>query len=109
MNNKKSTGSIVFWMEPLFPPKRGDAVGKTKVGKGTKVMMVTDGNGLPLSIHIASAQPHEIRLPTLWQTKNTTEDPHCRPCLRQSGFSKEPAKTWHPILHSYPKKSKKQV
>ena len=62
MNNKKSTGSIVFWMEPLFPPKRGDAVGKTKVGKGTKVMMVTDGDGLPLSIHIASAQPHEIRL-----------------------------------------------
>lgn len=62
MNNKKSTGSFVFWTEPLFLLKKGDAVGKTKVGKGTKVMMVSDGNGLPLSIHIASAQPHEIRL-----------------------------------------------
>jgi len=37
-------------------------VGKTKRGKGTKLMAVADGNGLPISIHTASASPHEVRL-----------------------------------------------
>jgi transposase len=37
-------------------------VGKTKRGKGSKLMAVADGNGLPLSVHAASASPHEVRL-----------------------------------------------
>ena len=40
--------------------KRGCGVGKTKRGKGTKLMAVADGNGFPLSVHAASATPHEI-------------------------------------------------
>ncbi len=42
--------------------KRGDKVGATRRGKGTKVMAVADGNGLPVAIHIASASPHEVTL-----------------------------------------------
>lgn len=42
--------------------KRGFAVGKTKRGKGTKIMAVADRNGLPVAIHIASASPHEVTL-----------------------------------------------
>jgi transposase len=42
--------------------KRGDAIGKTKVGKGSKVMVVADGQGLPIGLHVASAQPHESQL-----------------------------------------------
>lgn len=42
--------------------KGGDAVGRTKVGKGSKVMVVVDGNGLPIGLHVASAQPHELTL-----------------------------------------------
>jgi len=37
-------------------------VGKTKRGKGTKVMAVTDAGGVVLSVSIESATPHEITL-----------------------------------------------
>jgi transposase len=42
--------------------KRGDQVGKTKRGKGTKIMVLTDGNGLPIATATASASPHEVTL-----------------------------------------------
>ena len=42
--------------------KRGEKVGKTKRGKGTKIMVLTDGHGLPLGIDTASASPHEVTL-----------------------------------------------
>jgi transposase len=42
--------------------KGGRAVGKTKRGKGTKVMAVADRSGLPIAIHIESASPHEVTL-----------------------------------------------
>ncbi|GAB3200660.1 IS5 family transposase [Pontibacter aydingkolensis] len=37
-------------------------MGKTKRGKGTKLMAVTDAAGLVLSVSIASASPHEVGL-----------------------------------------------
>jgi transposase len=39
-------------------------VGKTKRGKGTKIMAVADRHGLPVSICIESARPHEVKLAT---------------------------------------------
>jgi len=42
--------------------KRGDGVGKTKRGKGTKIMGLTDGFGLPIAIDTTSASPHEVTL-----------------------------------------------
>ena len=42
--------------------KRGSGVGKTKRGKGTKLMAVADGAGIPIAIHTTSASPHEITL-----------------------------------------------
>src|SRR5690606_2361577 len=42
--------------------KRGNGIGKTKVGKGTKVMIVSDGNGVPIGLYLDSAHHHEIRL-----------------------------------------------
>ena len=42
--------------------KRGLHVGKTKRGKGTKIMAIADGNGLPLALCTASASPAEVRL-----------------------------------------------
>jgi Transposase DDE domain len=38
---------------------RGTGVGKTKVGKGSQVMVVADGQGLPIGWPVASARPHE--------------------------------------------------
>ena len=37
-------------------------MGKTKRGKGTKLMAVADGSGLPLAVYAASAGPHEVSL-----------------------------------------------
>lgn len=42
--------------------KRGSAVGTTKRGKGSKIMAVTDGHGVPIAVHLASASPHETQL-----------------------------------------------
>ena len=42
--------------------KRGLDIGKTKRGKGTKIMAIADRHGLPVAIGIASASPHEVTL-----------------------------------------------
>ena len=42
--------------------KRGLCVGKTKRGKGTKIMAVADGHGLPLAVCTDSASPAEVKL-----------------------------------------------
>jgi transposase len=44
-------------------------VGKTKCGKGTKVMDVVDGHGTPIAVYVASASESEVNLiePTLDQ------------------------------------------
>src|SRR5918999_362178 len=42
--------------------KGGRRVGKTKRGKGTKVMAMADRAGLPLAVHIEAASPHEVTL-----------------------------------------------
>jgi transposase len=47
----------------IFPSKkRGKKVGKTKRGKGTKIMVLIDAEGLPLGVDTASASPHEVNL-----------------------------------------------
>jgi hypothetical protein len=42
--------------------KGGSGVGKTKRGKGTKIMAIADRHGLPIEISVASASPHETKL-----------------------------------------------
>ena len=42
--------------------KRGRQVGKTKRGKGTKIMGIPDGYGLPLALRTESASPAEVKL-----------------------------------------------
>ena len=37
-------------------------MGKTKRGKGTKIMGIADGNGLPLALRTESASPAEVKL-----------------------------------------------
>jgi transposase len=49
-------------MAVLLQPRRGAKVGKTKRGKGTKIMAVADCNGLPVAVSVESATPHEVKL-----------------------------------------------
>jgi transposase len=51
-------------------------VGKTKRGKGTKIMAVADRSGLPIAISIGSASPHEVTLvETTLEARFTDEQP----------------------------------
>jgi transposase len=55
--------SITFLDGSFAPAKRGgEHVGVTKKGKGTKWMLVVDGNGLPLGFHLESANVAEVKL-----------------------------------------------
>ncbi|GIK19641.1 MAG: IS5 family transposase [Leptolyngbya sp. PLA2] len=40
----------------------GDGIGRTKAGKGVKIMVLVDARGLPVAVDTASASPHETRL-----------------------------------------------
>jgi len=42
--------------------KGGEEIGPAKVGKGTKRMLVVDGNGIPLVLLIARASRAEVKL-----------------------------------------------
>lgn len=53
---------MFYGWELCSSKKRGDAVGKTKRGKGTKWMVVVDGEGVPLGNHLDSASPAEVTL-----------------------------------------------
>ncbi len=58
--------------------KRGDDVGATRRGKGTKVMAIAAGTGLPVAIHAASTTSlHEVALveETISQCFVTDENP----------------------------------
>ena len=42
--------------------KGGTCVGKTKCGKGTKLVAITEKSGRPVSVLISNASCHEVRL-----------------------------------------------
>src|SRR5262249_3049308 len=51
---------LVGWFAPA--KKGSEQVGLTRKGKGTKWMLVVDGNGLPLGFHLDGANRAEVRL-----------------------------------------------
>src|SRR5262250_2974453 len=42
--------------------KGGDGVGRTLIGKGSKLMAIADSHGLPIALWVTSASPHEQKL-----------------------------------------------
>lgn len=52
----------VYRRELCTGKKRGLAVGKTKRGKGTKIMAIADASGFPVAACVESASPHEVTL-----------------------------------------------
>ena len=64
-NGQKSLaelGGSIFRWQLCFCQKGGAAVGKTKRGKGSKWMVVVDGEGVPLGGTVTSASPAEVTL-----------------------------------------------
>ena len=56
------SGGMLHRRDFRFGEKRGRQVGKTKRGKGTKIMAIVDGNGLPIAGRTESASPAEVTL-----------------------------------------------
>jgi len=54
------------FIDGSFAPskKGGSKIGQTKRGKGSKIMAVADRHGLPVSICVETATPHEVKLAT---------------------------------------------
>jgi hypothetical protein len=79
-------------MRASLRQERGPGVEKTKRGKGTKYVVVVDGQGIPSGSHTDSASPAEVRLAekTLQQIKvpkirtGETKDP-AEKCNRGQG------------------------
>jgi hypothetical protein len=70
--------------------KGGSAVGHTPRGKGSKIMAISDGRGLPLAVHVASASPHETKLvaPTIETLPlENSRAPNRRSRLRRTGLA----------------------
>ena len=61
--------------------KGGAAVGKTKRGKGTKWMVLVDGEGIPLGVRLESASPAEVKLAEA--TLDEVRVPRPKGCPRQ--------------------------
>ena len=54
----------------------GDGIGRTKAGKGVKIMILVDARGLPVAVDTGSANPHESQLvQRLFDFMLTTETP----------------------------------
>jgi hypothetical protein len=49
-------------MARLPRQKKGSCVGKTKRGKGTKIMLLVAADGLPWGAEVHSVTPHEVNL-----------------------------------------------
>src|SRR5919206_2847580 len=57
-----SVGRVLFRWHLRTRQKGGPKVGKNKRGKGTKLMVLVDGAGTPLGLHMAAASPAEVTL-----------------------------------------------
>jgi transposase len=68
------------FLDGSFVPakKGGRGVGKTLVGKGSKIMLLTDGQGVPLGLLVDSAQAHEIRYAAQTLATLKVPQPHGR-------------------------------
>ena len=69
-------------------------VGPTKRGKGTKLMVLADGKGTPLGVHVAAASPAEVTLlaPTV---ENVSEDAgQPERLIADLGYDSNPVRAW---------------
>jgi transposase len=69
--------------------KWGSCVGKTKRGKGTKIMAVADRHGLPLAVSVESAQKAEVALVEDVMGYRFTDDVPVR-LIADKGYDSDP-------------------
>lgn len=101
--------------------KGGDGVGQAREGRGTRLMLVTDGQGIPLSVYVNSAKPNERRLVAATlsrlRVKRLRGRPRTRPMVlvADRNFDGEDFRHWlrkrgiHPCIPRQRKPCRKQA
>jgi transposase len=69
-------------------------VGPTKRGKGTKLMVLADGAGTPLGVHVEAASPAEVTLvePTVESVPAEAGQPER--LIADLGYDSNPVRAW---------------
>ena len=76
-------------------------MGKTKRGKGSKLMVLVDGRGTPLGVHLDSASPAEVKLAEV--TLETVKIGRCGPgrprtrpqrLIADKAYDSDPLREW---------------
>jgi transposase len=81
----------VFRGRDVCPRQKGGLkVGQTKRGKGTKLMVLVDGQGTPLGLHVDSASPAEVKL--LEATLDTVKGGTPERLIADRGYESNPAR-----------------
>lgn len=72
--------------------KRGGEIGKTKVGKGCKIELVTDANGIPIGVATSGAHVAESELivPALQAIPDAVELPFGVPLIADKAYDSDP-------------------
>ena len=84
--------------------KGGFAVGATKRGKGTKWMVLVDGQGIPLGALLASASPHESTLAEATLAQVKVPRPRGRPRTKPVRIVADKAYDSDPLRHRLKKR-----
>ena len=79
------TGPALSWMALSSRRKRGTGVGLTRRGKGTKWMIAADDNGIPMGLHLGSANLAEVTLAEQTLDAVRVPRPRGRPKQRRLG------------------------
>ncbi len=81
LDARDGPGEHAFVDGSFASAKKGAPTSETKRGKGSKWMVVVDGQGIPLGIHVTSATPAEVNL--VEATLNTIRVPRVGQAPRQ--------------------------
>jgi transposase len=100
------------FIDGSFAPakKGGTCVGKTKCGKGTKIMAIADRHGLPVAVLVESATPHEVTLVNATADAGAEETgaPRWGRGLRVRSTRRRTGTAWHRADRSSPKRPQTQ-
>lgn len=72
-------------------------MGKTKRGKGSKIMAIADRSGLPIAAHVTSASPHEVTLVTATLANRFITDEQPTRLIGDKAYDSDPLDA-HPAI-----------
>jgi IS5 family transposase len=76
-------GRSIYRRQLRIGEKSGTGIGKTKLEKAAKWMVVVDSQSVPLEKHLGSASPAEVKIAEITLPSSRVPNPHRQGCTRQ--------------------------